>query len=565
MTHLGPKSDTGMNSTGAGGGRSRWLTLLTVALAVTFLGVAFPTPSDAAASAPSPRKEKAASTTSSKKKVQKGSRAAGIRLNRAAAVASARMAESGVQCEQDEPPAAVQACDGKNAGDACTVTHEEHTFTGTCAATPRGVLACQPPILPPPPSSAVAACENKMAGDECQVAVRDDDDDDDQGEDDDGLQSVQHEGDDDGHTVSGVCRSFASGVVACVPISMPLQRLIDACEGIEAGNACTFMHDDETVNGTCTAIDALGGLVICVPQAKIPPKVAACEGKASGDECSFTRDGETITGNCAPALLNQDTLVCQPPPPPRPCDGKNAGDACTIMHDDDAVSGLCVAMPFLGNALVCVPERLIPPSVLACEDKNAGDACSFSKDGRTVEGNCDTLPGHSLLACQPPPPQALIDACTGKADGDSCSVTFHDRTFTGTCGTAPDGVTLACMPQKEQEQSPRVEACVGKEAGASCSVHRDDDEGDDDQGDDDGDDEHGDDDAKQGVCRPNDEGVLACLPPAPPQEAIDACAGLMVGDMCSFPFGGQVLSGACRALPDGATLVCAPLCPHGQR
>ena len=553
MTDLGPRSGSGMDSTGARAGRSRWLVLLSVALVVAFLSVAFPTRSDAAASAPSLRQEKAASTSANKKRVQKGSRAAGIRLNRAAAIASARMAESGVQCEQDEPSAAVQACVGKNAGDACTVTHDEHSFTGTCAATPRGVLACQPPILPPPPPSAVAACENKMAGDECQLTIRDDDD-----EEEDGFLSVQHEGDDDGHAVSGICRSFASGVVACVPISMPLQRLIDACEGIEAGNACTFMHDDETVNGTCTAIDSLGGLVICVPEARIPPRVAACEGKASGDECSFTRDGETINGNCAPALLNQDILVCQPPPPMpiSACSDKNAGDACTFMHDDDTVNGLCVALPFLGNMLVCVPERLIPPSVTACEDKNAGDACSFSKDGRTVEGNCATLPGHSLLACQPPPPQVLIDACTGKAEGDSCSVTFHDRAFTGTCGTAPDGVTLACMPQKEREQSPRVQACVGKEAGAPCSVHGDDDDGDDDQGDDD--------DAKQGLCRPDDEGVLACLPPAPPQEAIDACAGLMVGDMCSFPWGDQVLSGACRALPDGATLVCAPLCPHRQ-
>jgi hypothetical protein len=550
-----------MDSTGARKGRFRWLTLLSVALAVALLTAAFPTRSDAATSAPSPRKEKAAGTVSQNKALKGRQRAAMMRLNRAAANASARIAESGVQCEQEEPSAAVQACVGKNAGDACTVTHDEHSFTGTCATTPRGVLACQPPILPPPPPSAVAACENKMAGDECQLTIRDDDEDD-EGEDEDGLQSVQHEGDDDGHTVSGICRSFASGVVACVPISMPLQRLIDACEGIEAGNACTFMHDDETVNGTCTAIDALGGLVICVPQARIPPRVAACEGKSSGDECSFTRDGETIDGNCAPALLDQDILVCQPPPPMiiNSCSDKNAGDACTFMHDDDTVNGLCVALPFLGNMLVCVPERLIPPSVIACEDKNAGDACSFIRDGRTLEGNCATLPGHSLLACQPPPPQVLIDACAGKAEGDSCSVTFHDRTFTGACGTAPDGVTLACMPQREHEQSPRVEACVGKEAGAPCSVNRDD-EGDDEEGDDDGDDDG---DAKQGICRPNDEGVLACLPPAPPQEAIDACAGLMVGDMCSFPWGDQVLSGACRALPDGATLVCAPLCPQRQ-
>lgn len=565
MNDFGPRSDSGMDS-GGNGGRSRWLASFSVALMVAFLSVAFPARSDAAASAPSPRKEKTVSATSQKKALKGHQRAASLRLNRAAASASARIAESGVQCEQDEPPAAVQACVEKNAGDTCTVTHDEHNFTGTCATTPRGVLACRPPIFPPPPPSAVAACEDKVPGDECQVTLRDDDDDDEEGDEDDGDDGDDdgehdgEDGDDDGRTVSGICRSFASGVLACVPISMPLQRLIDACEGIAAGDACTFLHDDETVDGTCTAIESLGGLVICVPQAAVPPRIAACEGKSAGDECSFIRDDEAIDGNCVAAPLHPDILLCQPPPPmsTNPCSGMSAGDACTIMHDDESVSGLCVAIPFLGNMLVCVPERLIPPAVTACGDKSAGDACSFSKDGRTIEGNCATLPGHGLLVCQPPPPQALIDSCTGKVEGDSCSVTFHDRTFTGACGKAPDGVTLACQPQREHETSPRIEACVGKEAGAPCSVDTDDEHGEDDGEDDDGDD----DDVKQGLCRPNDDGVLACLPPAPPQEAIDACAGLMVGDMCSFPWGDQILSGACRALPGGATLVCAPLCPH---
>jgi hypothetical protein len=70
-----------------------------------------------------------------------------------------------------------------------------------------------------------------------------------------------------------------------------------------------------------------------------------------------------------------------------------------------------------------------------------------------------------------------------------------------------------------------------------------------------------DDRTQRGLCRPNDEGVLACLPPAPPQEAVDACTGQAVGDACSFPWGNQTVSGACRALSGGATLVCAPLCP----
>lgn len=153
-------------------------------------------------------------------------------------------------------------------------------------------------------------------------------------------------------------------------------------------------------------------------------------------------------------------------------------------------------------------------------------------------------PDHNILVCQPPPPQALIDACAGKAAGDACAVTLGDRSFTGTCATAPDGTTLACMPPREEsEQSPRVTACTGMAAGASCTVS-------------------GDHRPRHGTCRPNDEGVLACLPPAPPQEMVDACSGLKVGDACSFPWKDQTLSGTCRALPGGATLVCASLCPH---
>jgi hypothetical protein len=49
------------------------------------------------------------------------------------------------------PPAAFDACKGKNAGDACSVTFREHTMTGTCATTPDAELACRPDRPPPGP------------------------------------------------------------------------------------------------------------------------------------------------------------------------------------------------------------------------------------------------------------------------------------------------------------------------------------------------------------------------------------------------------------------------------
>ena len=87
-------------------------------------------------------------------------------LRQSAAVASAaqRLAQSGVACEPGVPEDGIQACVGKNAGDACTVARDDHGFTGTCATTPGGVLACQPPPPPPPSSGAVAACATLKIG-----------------------------------------------------------------------------------------------------------------------------------------------------------------------------------------------------------------------------------------------------------------------------------------------------------------------------------------------------------------------------------------------------------------
>ena len=436
----------------------------------------------------------------------------------AATGAAARLAQSGVTCEPGVPEGAIEACVGKNAGDACTVAHEDRSFAGTYAALPSGVLACQPPPPPPPPPGAVAACANLKAGDACQLTA-------------------------DDHTVDGLCRAFASGVVACVPVPLPLLGLIDACTGMNAGDPCTFTHEDDTVNGACTAIDALGGLLLCLPRQELTPTIDACDGKNAGDACAFELEGHAISGTCWMGP-GQDFLSCSPKgiqvDPPL-CFEKSAGDACQTEVGGELVDGICE--PSFLFAPICVPRQMIPLEV--CYGKTTEDACSFiGNDGRNISGTCAAAPDHAgVLICQPPPALALIDACSGKAAGDTCSATLGDRSFRGTCGFAADGTTLACMPLPQTRLLPRVVACAGMARGSLCTLRLDD-------------------RMQRGLCRPNDEGVLACLPPAPPQEAVDACSTLAVGDPCSFPWNGVNVSGACKALPGGSTLVCAPLCPR---
>ena len=57
---------------------------------------------------------------------------------------------SALACRPDHPPGpppeAIAACSRATAGDACTVTHGDHTLTGTCEPGPDGgpTLACHP-------------------------------------------------------------------------------------------------------------------------------------------------------------------------------------------------------------------------------------------------------------------------------------------------------------------------------------------------------------------------------------------------------------------------------------
>ncbi|MDB5220404.1 MAG: hypothetical protein JWO86_8331 [Myxococcaceae bacterium] len=77
------------------------------------------------------------------------------------------------------PPAAFEACRAKGAGDACTVDMQDREVSGKCAAPPPGssqtTLACRPEGGPrhktqgPRPEIVFAACDGKAAGDACTV------------------------------------------------------------------------------------------------------------------------------------------------------------------------------------------------------------------------------------------------------------------------------------------------------------------------------------------------------------------------------------------------------------
>ena len=47
-----------------------------------------------------------------------------------------------------------------------------------------------------------------------------------------------------------------------------------------------------------------------------PEAIAACEGASPGDACSFTHDDRTLDGKCIEGPDADAPLACAPPPPP---------------------------------------------------------------------------------------------------------------------------------------------------------------------------------------------------------------------------------------------------------
>lgn len=79
------------------------------------------------------------------------------------------------------PPEAFDACKGKVIDDACSVQMADREITGKCASPPPGSAQTTPACRPeggarhrgghhgPPPEKVFAACDGKAAGDECSV------------------------------------------------------------------------------------------------------------------------------------------------------------------------------------------------------------------------------------------------------------------------------------------------------------------------------------------------------------------------------------------------------------
>jgi hypothetical protein len=100
------------------------------------------------------------------------------------------------------PQEALDACNGKAAGDACTLTTPDgQTVSSTCGSCGDGMpLACMPPRHEGgPPQAALDACGGKAAGDTCSLTAP------------------------DGQAVSGTCRNGPDGAgpLACAPPHPP--------------------------------------------------------------------------------------------------------------------------------------------------------------------------------------------------------------------------------------------------------------------------------------------------------------------------------------------------------
>ena len=75
------------------------------------------------------------------------------------------------------PQEAFEACDNASEGDACSVSFHGDTINGTCREFPDGQLICAPEHMGPPgqgrhhgpPPEALEACEGGQDGDSCSV------------------------------------------------------------------------------------------------------------------------------------------------------------------------------------------------------------------------------------------------------------------------------------------------------------------------------------------------------------------------------------------------------------
>jgi hypothetical protein len=103
------------------------------------------------------------------------------------------------------------------------------------------------------------------------------------------------------------------------------------------------------------------------------------------------------------------------------------------------------------------------------------------------------------------------------------------------------GSALADQPMPPAPPQQVFDACAGANEGDACSVKLGDRE-------------------IRGTCVPFREHGLACRPEGPPpipKEAYEACASAKEGAACTVTFREHSMSGTCEPAPDGA-LACRP-------
>lgn len=188
----------------------------------------------------------------------------------------------------------LDACAGKAAADACTLTLADGTTTvaGTCRATIDGADVACVPNPPAPPQELVDACTGKVASAACTVS--------------DAL----------GDTRNGVCVTARDGsTLICGRAMTPPQPAIDACASATVGADCSFasmMATGAAMVGVCSYGPAGTGTLACSRrQDVLPHGTNACAGLAVGATCRMGRRQE-MSGVCTTPGAGGDAVCLVP-------------------------------------------------------------------------------------------------------------------------------------------------------------------------------------------------------------------------------------------------------------
>ncbi|HMK73157.1 MAG TPA: hypothetical protein VK454_07445 [Myxococcaceae bacterium] len=239
-----------------------------------------------------------------------------------------------------------------------------------------------------------------------------------------------------------LCSLFASGL------------LLACSSGTGPGTSDSNSNNSAV---STTSGGASSNALLCSPTSG---QLAACNGSDAGAACTLSDADKdfTLNGTCKPTV-DGSAVACTPNPPGPPpalasaCSGKASGDACQAQGFFGSFQGVCISAPASGT-LFCGRVHTPPqPLVDACTGKMAGDSCALGerRDGGTFSGVCGNGPaGTGPLACRPNFDRTsfLAAACSGQDAGASCTVGHKDHGLAGTCvapsGGGPDLCILPC-------------------------------------------------------------------------------------------------------------------------